>query len=350
MASIRQRQPPSVATTMVSQTGTPNGAAQAGSSSPTRLFRDPNSAMGSVSGSTSPSRQTMNIMYDPRVVRGSMYTPQPPQTQPASATNNLLRRKPIAPIATSPSSKDVSSKTNSANKEHTHIPPVSGRQHADIQTDLYLEEILDAVPEAHISTQTDQFYDRPASPLFVPKKSGEDVHTQIEDGELFDFDYEVAPIVEVLLGKVLEQAIMEVAEEQELENLRKHQKLYESKRNAELAETQRMEDAERRRTEEKDRRLKESAALLAQKKETAAKIASRAFTTSYLSTLIPTVLSDLTDVGYFHDRVTREVEMDMLPWISDNVVAELKKSELASKMVDDLLLSAMRLRDDGEED
>jgi hypothetical protein len=112
--------------------------------------------------------------------------------------------------------------------------------------------------------------------------------------------------------------------------------------------------------------LKESAALLAQKKETAAKIASRAFTTSYLSTLIPSVISNLTDAGFFHDSGTREVEMGMLPWISDGVVNELKKAELASKIVDgksgslvvacltigyiDFLLAALRMRTDGEED
>lgn len=36
------------------------------------------------------------------------------------------------------------------------------------------------------------------------------------DGELFDFDIEVAPILQVLMNKTLEQARMEVLEEEEL--------------------------------------------------------------------------------------------------------------------------------------
>jgi len=39
---------------------------------------------------------------------------------------------------------------------------------------------------------------------FVPMKIGIDVYTQIEDYELFDFDREVKPIVNVMCTKTLE--------------------------------------------------------------------------------------------------------------------------------------------------
>ncbi len=60
--------------------------------------------------------------------------------------------------------------------------PVDGRRHADIQTDVYLEELADTVPESDVTTQTDAFLDRPPTPLFVPAKAGMDVVTQIEPG------------------------------------------------------------------------------------------------------------------------------------------------------------------------
>ncbi len=68
------------------------------------------------------------------------------------------------------------------------LPPrtpeaVDGRRHIDIQTDVYLEELTDTVPEADTSTQTDAFLDRPPTPLFVPQKTGTDAITQIENGE-----------------------------------------------------------------------------------------------------------------------------------------------------------------------
>lgn len=59
---------------------------------------------------------------------------------------------------------------------------MEGRRHADIQTDLYLEELTDTVPEVDTTTQTDAFLDRPPTPLYVPQKTGLDATTQIENG------------------------------------------------------------------------------------------------------------------------------------------------------------------------
>lgn len=61
-----------------------------------------------------------------------------------------------------------------------------------LQTDSYLEQLTDTVAETEMSTQTDPFRDRPATPLFIPKKAGLDATTQIEAGDLFDFDFEVS--------------------------------------------------------------------------------------------------------------------------------------------------------------
>jgi hypothetical protein len=100
---------------------------------------------------------------------------------------------------------------------------VEGRKHIDVQTDLYLEELSDKVPEAIAATQTDAFLNRAPSPLFIPQKSGIDVATQVYDGELFDFDFEVTPILEILVGKTVEQSLMEIHEEEELDLLKRHQ-------------------------------------------------------------------------------------------------------------------------------
>ena len=81
------------------------------------------------------------------------------------------------------------------------------------------------------------------------------VSASLIPGDLFDFDFEVEPILEVLVGKVLEQGLMEVLEEEELAAMRAHQEHFEQIRNAELVATQRMEAAEQRKIEEKERRL-----------------------------------------------------------------------------------------------
>jgi len=73
--------------------------------------------------------------------------------------------------------------------------PVEGRQHVDVQTELYLEELSDRVEEADVECQTDAFLDRPPSPLFIPAKTGVDCETQILEGEVTLFYYFISLFV-----------------------------------------------------------------------------------------------------------------------------------------------------------
>jgi hypothetical protein len=75
--------------------------------------------------------------------------------------------------------------------------------------------------ESDVKIQTDEFVQKPPTPKYVPKKTGIDKITQIEDYDLFDYDREVKPILNVLLSKTVEQAILEVEEETELDEIRK---------------------------------------------------------------------------------------------------------------------------------
>lgn len=69
--------------------------------------------------------------------------------------------------------------------------------------------------------------------------------------QLFDFDLEVQPILEVLVGKTAEQALAEVAQEEELAALRQQQRRYRELRDAELAERQRLAKQDERLMQEK---------------------------------------------------------------------------------------------------
>jgi hypothetical protein len=163
--------------------------------------------------------------------------------------------------------------------------PVEGRRHMDVQTENYLEELTDKLPEVDEETQTEAFMDRPPSPKFIPTKTGIDKATIIEQGDLFDFDMEVEPILEVLVGKTLEQSMMEVLEEEELRNIRKHQEEFEQIRNAELAEVQRLEAEAKRRWEEKERRLQQERDRVVRERAVKEKVAARAFAKDYLTDL-----------------------------------------------------------------
>ncbi|NWH75306.1 RSPH3 protein, partial [Piaya cayana] len=222
--------------------------------------------------------------------------------------------------------------------------PVQGREHIHVQTELYLEEISDRIIEVDKECQTDEFLDRPPTPLFIPAKTGRDVATQIEEGELFDFDVEVNPMLEVLIGKTIEQALLEVMEEEELAQLWAHQCAYAELRNAELAEVQRLEEQDRRYREEKERRIRQHMQMLQKQKETTEKIAARAFTQHYLADLIPSVFNNLRDSGFFYDPIEKDIETEFLPWLMTEVEETLEKKILGRTMLNSLICAVVEKR------
>ena len=159
-----------------------------------------------------PSRP-LNIMIDKRVVRGNTFASM---IIPASAQQEIQKKqeqdsKKLSQI-------QAKEKTVSQEGERDISTPeaIEGRQHMDVQTENMPEELSEKPVEYITEVQTDNYIDRPSTPLFVPRKTGEDAETQIEDGELFDFDTEVDPILEVLVRKTMEISRMEVLEEEEL--------------------------------------------------------------------------------------------------------------------------------------
>ncbi|XP_033635502.1 radial spoke head protein 3 homolog B-like [Asterias rubens] len=278
-----------------------------------------------------------NIMYDRRIVRGNTYAQH---TLPATAQPDPIEIQRQQEVRR----RKIAAKRAKDQLRPRSPDPVEGRKHIDVQTELYLEELSDRVEEADIECQTDAFLDRPPTPLFVPAKTGMDVATQIYEGDLFDFDIEVKPILEVLVGKTVEQALLEVMEEEELANLNAQQRAFEELRNAELVETQRLEEQERRHREEKERRMKQQREVLKKEKETTEKIGARAFAQSYLADLIPSVFGTLSDNGYFYDPVERDVENGFLPWIMEEVEKVIGKSVLGRTMLDAIIRDVVKAR------
>jgi hypothetical protein len=225
--------------------------------------------------------------------------------------------------------------------------PEVGREHREIQTELYLEEIVSRPLEVDASAQTDQFIDRPPTPVYIPRKRGIDAETQVYDGDLFDFDHEVAGMLDVIVGKTLEEALCEVLEEEELAGMARARAEFHRRRDAALAETQRLEAAEARRFAEKQRRVQQERERAAAERIAREKVAARAYAATYLSDLVGGVFGDLTNRGFFFDTVERDVETGFLPYISARVDADLERLRVARRVTDEIIRGALRVRRDG---
>lgn len=128
--------------------------------------------------------------------------------------------------------------------------PVDGREHIAINTSPVTTTIRPKPLTFEVEIQTDKYIDKSQEPLFSQQKTGVEKETQIEDGELFNFDEEAEPILNVLMSKILEQSRMEVLEEEEIKEMKAKQRYFEEIRNRELMEVEKLEDAEVRRKEE----------------------------------------------------------------------------------------------------
>lgn len=161
----------------------------------------------------------LTLMSDPRVIRGSTYnlakklaavaekaaSEKQQQNKSATATfggDATTGTKPAAPSSSSRPTYDFNVKSFST----------------AIDLTPYLIERNDNNPTTkQACNQTDIFLKRPPTPEYVPRKTGVDISTQVDDvRDLFKFDEEVAPIVDVIVQKTLEQALFEVQSEEEL--------------------------------------------------------------------------------------------------------------------------------------
>ncbi|XP_066144021.1 radial spoke head protein 3 homolog B isoform X5 [Euwallacea fornicatus] len=306
-------------------------------------------------GEISPEANYGNIMFDKRVFRGSNFAPQHmPKWNPHFAYAKLLstddgdgesgaaraaeaRRRALA------RRKAKNQHIKSSNLRLGSPPPVPGRRHENIQTETYLEELYVNPPVAEMCTQTDLFVERPVSPFYVSAKTGADVETQIYPGDLFDFDMEVQPILEVLVGKTIEQALIEVLEEEELAALREQQRRFLELR-SQTAECLRLDEREKRLVKEKENRLVEREESGKAQKEMDERIAASVLIQDYLADLLPSVIEGLESEGFMMDHTKEDIGESFMPWLIQEVAVEVQDMVCSRDVLSDIVREILENR------
>ena len=273
-------------------------------------------------------RTYINILHDPRVVRGNTYAAF---VIPSSLQMEFLRMK------------EEEEKRKKLLKIPKKLPRVAlmGRNRRDERMQKEEEEQRPESPilkpieiKEKVEDSPYFFEDRPNTPKYIPLPKGKDEATQIIDGELFDFEMEVKPILEVLVGRSVIQAQYELIEEYEREEYLKHKKNYERKREFELNKLQRVEAKYIRQEEEKQRRFKQKEQrkindIIMQKK-----LMANVFSKHFLKNLKGNTFRHLQERGFlsYHDtyKTSLFIQQDYLP------KAE-KMNEIISFVDDDLL-------------
>ncbi|XP_066258682.1 radial spoke head protein 3 homolog B [Euwallacea similis] len=307
-------------------------------------------------GEISPEANYGNIMFDKRVFRGSNFAPQHmPKWNPHFAYAKLLStddgdgESGAARAAEARRRALARRKAKNQHFKSSHLrlgspPPVPGRRHENIQTETYLEELYVNPPVSEMCTQTDLFVERPVSPFYVAAKTGADVETQIYPGDLFDFDMEVQPILEVLVGKTIEQALIEVLEEEELAALREQQRRFLELRSAQTAETLKLDEREKRLVKEKENRLADHEESGKAQKEMDERIAASVLMQGYITDLLPSVIEGLESEGFMMDYTKEDIGESFMPWLIKEVTLEVQDMMCSRDVLSDIVREILENR------
>lgn len=170
-------------------------------------FRDPY-------GTNAEEYYPQNIMFDKRVHRGNSYAAM---VIPAGTSHDtMVTEKRQTQKAQSLRNRTFKSSAKTPerivpiypNRDIPSPEPVHGRSHLMVQTEKYIENLTDKPPTNEMGIATEFYLDRPPQPLFQPKMPAKEncKSTQIfdADAELFNFDEEVEPMLNVLCLKTLE--------------------------------------------------------------------------------------------------------------------------------------------------
>ena len=283
-------------------------------------------------------RTYINILHDPRVVRGNTYAAF---VIPSSLQMEFLRMK------------EEEEKRKKLLKIPKKLPRVAlmGRNRRDERIQKEEEEERPESPvlkPIEIKEKVEDvpyfFEDRPKTPKYIPPPKGKDEETQIIDGELFDFEMEVKPILEVLVGRSVIQAQYELIEEYEREEYLNHKKNYERKREFELNKLQRTEAKYMRQEEEKQRRFKQKEQrkindIIMQKK-----LMSNVFSKHFLKNLKGNTFRHLQERGYLTHHETYNTSLFM----QQVYLPKTEKMNEVISFVDDNLLPLMKQEIDNE--
>ena len=179
-----------------------------------------------------------------------------------------------------------------------------------------------------VVVQTDPLPPKEQEKLIWPEKTGIDVETQVEDGDLFNFDEEVLPLVRIIVGKTIEDSRREVLEEEERKEIQEQQRKYNELFQAERERVNAIENKERELFEEKKRRKEEKAKRVELTKLFQKKLTCRMLAKKYLGqidSLRNNAVHMLSQRGMFKHPEVDDYFTELLPEIQS--IAEQKAND-----------------------
>jgi radial spoke head protein 3 len=262
-------------------------------------------------------RMSMNLMYDKRVFRGhvhDIHNIRPVLSPQEQEELHLQKEKEKKRDEMMKRQMDAFKKNKYKQSPYDIRPAATGRIEVDLQ--YFLTDQRDIKPDSsEVLAQTDDFVTKASDPPYVPKKTGRDVITQIEDGDLFSFDVEVRPILSVVISKTLEQALLEVEEESEMDSMQAYKAENHARKLEEEKSWAHMVKEEAEKIQKKNTDVQIARNKYVKTMQLATKFHNLNIAKHFLAGLVPKVLDEVTGAILTADNFENLLSSDYLPFV-----------------------------------
>ena len=203
----------------------------------------------------------------------------------------------------------------------------------------YLTEREEQRSTTTASEQTDGFLEQPPPAPYVPPKTGIDVETDMTESQPFDEGREgEAMLVDVLVEKTLEQALLEAEQEHELEGIQARNDELTAAKRAEEAKVKALEKATMDDEAQKLSDMEYHKQRLARERDLARKIGAVEFMAQNVEPIFEAAFQHFESRGAWPDPVEYEIRKEFLPALVEGVAEQLQgEMLLAQKVLDDVI-------------
>ncbi|ODM93237.1 Radial spoke head protein 3 [Orchesella cincta] len=282
-----------------------------------------------------------NISWDPRVRRGD---PLEVRKRKEQLECEKIRRKLTEPRKRTERSISRNQHRNERLSDPQAMIRAANMRYARLaisnlrpkEKDAFLVELTDELDQDEICYKGQRIGAAKELPKVPSRKRNLlDKASQVLPGEFFDFDREVVPVVERLVGAVCYQARMEVLEETELEALKLERELFREEKLREERELLKFKTRVERHITEEERQ----AALARQqtKDEAAGKISVSLFAGVHVKYGTDEGLRALGDDWELTEKIRQGVERQFTGWLNEEVDAKLTLYKNSTKLLDDII-------------
>ena len=265
----------------------------------------------------SKNKLTYNFVTDPRLRRGHNYGVIYVTSSNYDENNENIRSIPQKQKLKSLNNYKISQSVNTNTKKFNMRIECKEKSFNDFG--IFTEKVNDITHPKPISfevgIQTEKLPKRPVSPCPWPEKKGIDTETQIDDGDLFNFDVEVAPLVQVIVSKTLEDSRREVLEEEEMKNIQFQMEKFKLKEKEENDKIKMMENDEKKRFNERLNKKKEKENKILITKMFQQKLITRKIAKQYVNNLIQNSYKNLEKRGILKTADANDFYTELLPEI-----------------------------------